>query len=152
MTQQNFMRNLRMTMPQYITNVTSYNGQTPYIYYYGTVSGFTSLSSTFRSTPAATTNYTITYRYYNHIGQGPLVPNSYVNVANATTMSNIHDLYAAIPTFIDGTTIYDLKNCIDFRVKVSVLSATGYYQPAFGAELVYDCDIYLPRVDTVRLS
>ena len=25
MTQQNFMRNLRMTMPQYITNVTSYN-------------------------------------------------------------------------------------------------------------------------------
>lgn len=127
-----------------------FNGQTDFTYGAGVVSGFSTLPSTYKNTPLGNTAYTITFRYYNHIGQGPFVANSYVTVGNATFLSDIPDIYSIIPIYKSASGLsYVLRDCLDFRVKSTTLNSTGMLYPAHRTELEFTANIYLPRTDYI---
>jgi len=127
-----------------------FNGQTDFTYGAGVVSGFSALPSTYKNTPLGNTAYTITFRYYNHIGQGPFVANSYVTVGNATFLSDVPDIYSIIPIYKSASGLsYVLRDCLDFRVKSTTLNSTGMLYPAHRTELEFTANIYLPRTDYI---
>ena len=141
----------------YTEHLTLDNGQTDYLYDYGTVSGFNAFNQT-----ANSTTYTIKYRYYEHGSiAGPFTAGSYVNTRNLTYQSadnntdfreKYPDLYSAIPVYRSNATgtRYKLRDCLDYRVKVSELSNNGLsYFPSARTKMSFSVGIYLPRIDAV---
>lgn len=144
------------------------NGQTDYLYDYGSLSGFASLGLT------AKTTFDVKYRYYTHgSGAGPFSAGSYVNTTNETyktitqnrDFAEKHpDLYSAISTYRSKNTgvKYNLRDCLDFRVSVTELSWNAsqaesgdqstngiHFFPSPRTLLSYDCGVYLPRIDAI---
>lgn len=141
----------------YTEQLTLNNGQTDYLYDYGSISGF----STFNQ-EANSTTYTISYRYYEHGSvAGPFTAGSYVNTRNLTYQSadnntdfrkRYPDLYSAIPVYRSTATgtRYKLRDCLDYRVKVSELSNNGLsYFPSARTKMTFSAGVYLPRIDAV---
>lgn len=126
------------------------NGQTDYLYDYGKVSG---LSSVYNNNSAKT--FTLTYRYYKHSSvAGPFVASSYVDRdGNNASVLGVKDMYTQIPVYRSKSSgkIYKLRDCLDFRVKVSELGNDKglTYYPNSRTRLSYNLGIYLPRIDAV---
>ena len=133
---------------EYKDNLTLDNGQRDFVYDYGSISGFTSINQNLNSV-----TYTISYRYYNHGSvAGPFSSGSYVNNTNKNVLSDYADLYSMIPIYRSTATgtRYQLRDCLDFRVKVSELSSNGLsYFPSSRTRIRYSAGIYLPRIDAV---
>lgn len=132
----------------YKDRLTLDNGQRDFVYDYGSISGFSSINQELNSV-----TYTISYRYYNHGSvAGPFSSGSYVNNTNKNVLSDYADLYSMIPIYRSTATgtRYQLRDCLDFRVKVSELSTNGLsYFPSSRTKIKYNAGIYLPRIDAV---
>ena len=130
--------------------VTLDNGQTDYLYDYGKVSG---LSSVYNNKTAK--SFTITYRYYKHSSvAGPFSASSYIDRdGNNAFVLGVKDMYTQIPVYRSKSSgkIYKLRDCLDFRVKISELGNDKglTYYPNSRTRLSYNLGIYLPRIDAV---
>jgi hypothetical protein len=115
-----------------------WDGQTPEFYDIGEI--------TFRSAPARCTR--ITFEYFDHsIGD-------YFSVDSYSSLP-----YEQIPIFKTGGASYNLRDCLDFRPRVSddgsgftgIGSVAGEVITA-GDVITFDYSYYLPRVDKVVLT
>ncbi|RLA16669.1 MAG: hypothetical protein DRQ62_15870, partial [Gammaproteobacteria bacterium] len=93
-------------------------------------------------------DYKVEYRYFEHSGTGDYFSvNSYMKLpANITNDPN---LYANILPYRskDGKQAVSLRNCLDFRRKVTDLQTSGL--PAPEQFILVDYDYYLPRLDKI---
>lgn len=129
------------------------NGQRDYFYEEGSLSGFSSDAVTGKLATEQSTTFSITFRYFEHSGVGAFSANSYATNANIQTAADIPDLYVQIPKYraTDGT-IFNLRDCLDFRIKRSELGTGFSLFPAQRTEVSFAVVKYLPRMDTVWVS
>ena len=168
-----------------ITNLVTLNrNQTDYTYENSYLEGFASSSVLGARGTGASTTYQVKFVYYAHVGSiGPFTVQSYLKTdTNANneftelyTSTNYNvlvgngyyeDLYSAIPSYRDkNNNLYDLKDCLDFRVKRSFLTDGVYINGAVGTSeapriplpapdslITYRQSIFLPRYDVVYVT
>ena len=85
--------------------------------------------------------FEVTYDYFEHTGDvGPFIASSYGK-----------DLYKEIPSYRSTLTnqTYKLRDCMDFRVKRSMLAKSEAYYPCYQSDITYNLSIFLPRIDAV---
>ena len=105
------------------------NGQRDYYYDKGRIFGL-----------APNTQYSITYDYYVHTGTGYFFSaESYPNQDN-------------IPTYKNELQSFDLRNCIDFRRKLSEIQANGYDIILPNSDFICQYDFYVGRIDTIYID
>lgn len=129
------------------------DGQRDYFYDEGSLSGFMNDSVQSKLISKQTTSFTISFRYFEHSGIGAFSANSYVTNINTQTASDITDLYSFIPKYRSNNgKIYNLRDCMDFRIKKSDLSTNNTLYPLQRTEISYGVIKYLPRIDIVWVS
>lgn len=139
-------------------NITQYlslnDGQTDYTYEAGSISGWNSAGAlAAKASTVTATTYTLKYAYYMHSGTGPFTADSYISTNNSNILTNIPDLYSAIPKYRSSANIvYNLRDCIDFRVKRSELTSSSHQFPCSMTNVEYSADIYLPRWDLIWVN
>lgn len=122
-----------------------YSGQTDTIYDHAYISLISPSDNPKVSFPDATA-LNITFDYYNHSGNGPIIVDSYASLT-----------YENIPSYRTGYgEIIRLADAIDFRPRrrddsTSLLFDT-YYRPHFNSSLATDYEYYLPRIDRVAIT
>ncbi len=105
------------------------NGQRDYYYDVGRIYGL-----------APNTQYSIQYQYYTHSGTGYFFSSeSYPDQTN-------------IPTYSNTLQTFDLRNCIDFRRKLSEIRANGYDIILPNSNFVCRFDYYVGRTDTIYID
>ena len=143
--------NTNSSTPDDLTSyLTLNNGQSDYYYNLGTISGFNSTAlNSFKNTQTANTQYQVTYRYFIHSGSGPFTVDSYITNQNQAVYGDA-PLYDNIPIYTSSSgTIYDLKDCFDYRVKVG---DSLQNVPIPRTEIVSDVSKYLPRIDALYVA
>ena len=153
-------------------NQTDYTYENSYLY------GFTGTKVANARGSSTSTTYQVKFVYYAHTGNGPFTVESYLNTNSDTDLLNSNnyrvlveggyydDLYSAIPSYRDkNNTQYNLKDCLDFRVKRSFLNRGTYingttgtvaaptvFYPAPDTTVSYRQSVYLPRYDVVYVT
>jgi hypothetical protein len=129
-------------------------GQRDSFYENGKIGGFASeavLGN--RATASTATTYAVVYRYFVHGGFGPFTVSSYMTNNNVKVYGDKDGLYKAIPTYraSNGNT-YNLRDCLDFRIKKSELGGNPMLFPTINEEILFKCSVYLPRIDLAWVS
>lgn len=120
-----------------------YSGQTDTIYDHAYITLISPSITPLTSAPTATT-ITITFDYYSHTGNGPVIVDSYASL-----------LYENIPSYRTAYgEIIRLSDAIDFRPRRTYNNTTfdTYYRPYFNSPLSTDYEYYLPRIDRVAIT
>ena len=155
--------------------ITLNRNQTDYTYENSYLVGFMSSKAENAKGSSDSTTYQVKFVYYAHDGKGPFTVESYLNTNSDSDLLNSNnyrvlveggyydDLYSAIPSYRDkNNTQYNLKDCLDFRVKRSFLNQSSYvngetgvtavptvFYPAPDTNISYTQSVYLPRYDIV---
>lgn len=117
------------------------NGQRDYYYDYGILSGLQSNST-----------YEVIYQYFEHGSQGDFFA---VNSYTTTTNLNLDkDIYTTIPSYVtqDGSGIYFLSDCLDFRRSVTQLSGGSNDIVHPETSIRTDYTYYVGRKDKVYID
>ena len=135
------------------------NGQRDNIYQKGRLylvnNGLTSIGSTTdvaNSTANLVCPLDITYRYFEHSGEGPFVSESYVN--ESPTGSEIKFTFDDIPEYTspDSGEVINLNKVIDLRPSFDGSNFTSVFIPASGQAFNISYSFFLPRIDKLVLT
>ena len=125
------------------------NEQTDFLYKQGRLINFqdlvNKLEEVYEKSIGAFT-FNIKYRYFEHSdGVGPFTASSYVKLEGKNANQCI--AYKDIPVYrsLNGE-VYELRDCLDFRVKES--SKSNVLVP-YRSPIKYNVSMYLPRIDRV---
>ena len=132
----------------YKDNLTILNTQTDFFYEEGQLVNLNEFISLVKKNnpnlDIDSVTITITYRYFEHYGEGPFTVSSYLTNDNRIGID-----YKDIPFYRSSSgEVYRLRDCLDFRVKKS---STNKEQPliTYKSSIRYDVAMYLPRIDSV---
>ena len=95
---------------------------------------------------------TVSYRYFEHSGNGPFVSESYINETPAS--GEIKFTFDDIPEYTspDSGEVTNLNKVIDFRPAFDGTNFSSVFLPASGQSFNISYSYYLPRIDKLVLT